>query len=183
MFVLKFNNRLGITIIAVLLIIFGVVIENSHDQVKKRFKYGDKFGLVLFILGWATLAYIIGKHLPKHKIHIYISCATIALSAISMKIMMKQIKKKIPLVLPALFIIGWLVFGWMMAQDRPYNSLYPYMKYIGFVPALIVLIVMLFIMPRQRTECNVDGPGLPLFTIALAMVVVVTNLNIEVGSK
>ena len=160
------NNNLVIqTSIAALLVIFGVVVKNSLEQMKiPNHPIGKPLGMVLFIFGWIYTAYVLSAR-KTNKMLFIVPSAFIIGSVIMMKKYMEN-KQSPPMIYPLLFAISWILLGYGAG-----NHLSGYMKYFGILASLLVLLSMMMTLPHQRKNCIIDGPGMPLFVIAWIIIV------------
>ena len=163
---MKLQNRLVIeTSIASLLVIFGVVMKNSLEQMgKPNHSIGKPLGMSFFIIGWVYTAYILSKNKPNKLVFILPSMGVL-LSVMMMKRYMSKGSKP-PMVFPAVFALSWIVLGAMVGNHLPGN-----MKYSGLIASLLVLVSMMKLLPFQRENEIVDGPGMPLFVIAWVIII------------
>jgi len=63
-------------------------------------------------------------------------------------------------------LIAWIVLGVMVGNHLPGRA-----KYIGLIASAMVLGSMMKVLPYQREEKVVDGPGMPLFVIAWVILI------------
>nr|QBK86737.1 MAG: uncharacterized protein LCMAC103_00680 [Marseillevirus LCMAC103] len=152
------------TIAGALLVIAGVVVKNSEEQLKRP---PTMLGSTMFLFGWALLAFTVANNrsnkggaawrvaLP------FVAAATIAGSVMAMKQAMGK-GKDVPMYLPALFVAGWLLFAFSLNRNRV----------LAFGSAALVFASMLYFLPQQRIKCVVDGPGMVLFTLAWVGIVI-----------
>jgi hypothetical protein len=159
------SNRLYLTLLGGLLVLSGVVTKNTSEQMEQEDSFvGSKLGPALFVLGWAIVAYSIALpsntkgyiapiEFDQHTIQTLIAVSAIVSSVFMMKKLMDS-GKKIPMMYPAMFAGGWLLLGFTVGG------------YLGMVSALLVIGSMMGVLPWQRENCVVDGPGMPMFTIA-----------------
>jgi hypothetical protein len=163
---MKLNQGLVLhTSVAALLVIFGVIVKNSSEQMKMaNHPIAKPLGMGLFILGWIYTAYVLSLY-KQNKLVFIVPCLAIAGSVFMMKHHMAK-KEPPPMVYPIIFILSWLALGFNVG-----NHLTGKMKYLGLLASVLVLISMLKLLPAQRKDCIVDGPGMPLFVIAWAIIV------------
>jgi hypothetical protein len=163
---MRLNNQLVIqTSIASLLVIFGVVIKNSFEQMGIPNHYiGKPLGMGLFVLGWIYTAYILSINKP-NKLLFVLASVGITIAVVMMKQYMEK-KQTPPMIFPLLFAISWIGLGYMVGNHLSGN-----IKYAGLLASLFVLISMMNILPFQRKNMIVDGPGMPLFVIAWVIIV------------
>jgi hypothetical protein len=169
---MKLNNRFFLeTSIAALLVIFGVVIKNSFEQLgMPNHIIGKPLGMGLFILGWIYTAYILSVN-KSNKLLFGLSSVGIVMSVMMMKHYMEQ-KQSPPMVFPLIFAGSWIVLGLMVG-----NHLGGTMKYLGLIASLLVLISMMNLLPFQRKNNIVDGPGMPLFVIAWFIIIILNSIR------
>jgi lipid-A-disaccharide synthase-like uncharacterized protein len=168
---MRLNNELVLkTSLAAALVVFGVVIKNSFEQMgTPNHMIGKPLGMGLFLLGWVYTAYILSKN--KSNKHIFIlSSVGIALSVMMMKQYMGK-KQTPPMIFPVIFAVSWIVLGLMTSNHLPGN-----LKYVGLMASLLVLVSMMKILPFQRKNSIVDGPGMPLFVMAW-VILIFSNSN------
>ena len=163
---MKLNNGLVVqTSIAALLVVFGVVTKNSFEEIgEPDHPVGKPLGMGMFIGGWIYCAYILSKGKNKKALFIVPSLA-IAGSVMMMKKYMAQ-KEEPPMVFPAIFALSWIVLGVMVGNHLPGRA-----KYTGLIASAMVLGSMMKVLPYQREEKVVDGPGMPLFVIAWVILI------------
>ena len=162
----KLNNNLLIqSTVASLFVIFGVVIKNSIEQLKvPNHPIGKPLGMGFFVIGWIYVAYIFSLNRSNKMMFIVPSLAILG-AVMMMKKAMAGGNKPHP-VLPVIFAISWLMLGFQTGSHLSGN-----MKYFGLVASVLVLVSMLMILPKQRKQCVVDGPGLPFFTIGWGILI------------
>lgn len=137
------------------LVIAGVSLKNTMEK-----KGSDSMvGLVIFVIGWLIFANAITRNaanafqatatfLP------YLAAAIIVGSVVFLK---QAMKRKSPKTLGLIgFIGGWLLLAFSINQN----------KSLAFGSAMLVFISMLLLLPKQRAQGLVDGPGWPLFVFA-----------------
>jgi hypothetical protein len=87
--------------------------------------------------------------------------------------MMKQYmvkKQNPPMVFPAIFALSWIILGLNAGNHLVGNQ-----KYLGLFASFLVLLSMMVILPFQRTNNIVDGPGQPLFVIAWVILIMLNS--------
>lgn len=152
-----------------ILVIFGVVLKNSMEQLKM----GDsKLGVLAFVAGWVLFANAVATSANNQAtsrggfgtdINVllpYVAGAAIVFSVFSMKMVKKgtgSMADKQKRMLPYLagFVVGWILLGYSLNAYRLLSA----------ISVGIVLLSMIFFLPKQRKNCVVDGPGLPLFVL------------------
>jgi hypothetical protein len=163
---MRLNNELVVkTSIAALLVVFGVVIKNSFEQIgKPNHIIGKPLGMGLFVLGWIYTAHILSKNKPDKHMFI-LSSAGIAFAVLMMKYYMGK-KQTPPMIFPLIFAASWIILGLMVSNHLPGN-----LKYVGLIASALVLLSMMKILPFQRKNGVIDGPGMPLFVIAWVIII------------
>jgi hypothetical protein len=162
------SNRLYLTLLGGLLVTSGVIAKNTAEQLEQPNSFvGSKLGPALFVLGWAIVAYSIALpgntkryiapiELDQYTLMTLVATVSIVASVFMMKNLMKS-DKSIPMIYPAMFVGGWLLLGYIVGG------------YAGMAAALLVIGSMMGVLPWQRENCVVDGPGMPMFTVAWAL--------------
>ena len=167
---MKINTNLLIqTSIAAGLVIFGVVIKNSFEQLGfPNHPIGKPIGMGMFIMGWIYTAYILSINKP-NKLMFILPSLGIVFAVMMMKQYMVK-KKPPPIFLPVTFAISWIALGLNVGNHLPGNQ-----KYIGLFASLLVLLSMMKILPYQRDKDIVDGPGQPMFVIAWVIIIILNS--------
>jgi hypothetical protein len=168
---MKLNNNLFLhTSIGALLVIFGVVTKNTLEQLKSpNHIIGKPLGMAMFVIGWLYTAWILSQG-KSNKLPLFIIPSLVILgSVMTMKTYMSN-KKKPPMIFPILFSISWIILGFGVG-----NHLKTLCKYTGLIASILVLISMMGFLPKQRMLCVVDGPGMPLFTIAWFIIIILNS--------
>lgn len=169
------DNRLYLTLLGGLLVTSGVVAKNTAEQLDEEDGIIAKYvGPTSFVLGWIIVAYSLSMtnargylaalNLNRRTIQIFASAAAIVVSVFMMKRMAKAGITP-PAIYPAMFAGGWLLLGYSVGN------------YYGMAAALLVLFSMMGVLPWQRQNCVVDGPGMPMFAIAWVVLAVGNSLN------
>ena len=86
---------------------------------------------------------------------------------------MKQymVKKQTPpMVFPLIFALSWIILGFNVGNHLSGNQ-----KYIGLFASFLVLLSMMHMLPFQRINNIVDGPGMPLFVIAWVIFIILNS--------
>lgn len=145
-------------------VISGVVIKNTYSQMEapKNKDIAEMIGTLVFVVGWLTVLHAVvmkGKtaFVPSQKnIASIASVAGILGSVFIMKSKMKA-KEEIHMMYPLIFSASWLALGYNIGE-------------YGNAASVMVILSMLFSLPWQRKNCIVDGPGMPLFVAAWALI-------------
>ncbi len=141
-----------------LLVVAGVVVKNSEEQLGRP---PSLLGPTMFVFGWGLIAFAVSNNKSnKGKVAWrvflpYLAAAVIVGAAMAMKQKMRK-SGMVPLVLPVLFVAGWLLFAFSLNRNR----------LLAFGSAGLVFLSMLLFLPLQRKNGVVDGPGMVLFTLA-----------------
>lgn len=156
------------TSIAASMIVAGVVLNNSIEQLNTKNKSLAFTGAALFIAGWVYMGYALSA--SKRRIYLmYILSAVIAGSVIMMKSYMVKGKKP-PMMLPAVFAVSWILLGYFSSAH-----LYGLERYSGLLASAAVLASVMVLLSTQRKKAIVDGPGMPLFVIGMTILVFVNS--------
>jgi hypothetical protein len=157
------------TSIAAGLVIFGVVTKNSFEQLGfPNHPIGKPIGMGMFILGWIYTAYILSINKP-NKLMFILPSMGIVIAVMMMKTYMVK-KQPPPMILPLIFAISWIILGLNVGNHLSGNQ-----KYIGLFASLLVLISMMKMLPFQRENNIVDGPGMPVFVIAWVIFIILNS--------
>lgn len=183
--------------IAALMVIFGVVMKNSAEQLGMKIDSPLSLaGVAAFAIGWVWNAYILSKGRDKnlHKFCLAGGSLGVLGSVAMMKKRMLDEKKKAESKdsnknnnnkdnnntqeklsmqnLKIIFIICWVAIGMCVGSHLDNNC-----KYCGLIATGCVLASMLHNLPLQRKLNVVDGPGMPLFVIAWIIIVILNSMN------
>ena len=163
------TNLLIQTSIAACLVIFGVVTKNSFEQLGfPNHPIGKPVGMGMFVMGWIYVAYILSINKPNKLMFIFPSVG-IVIAVMMMKQYMVK-KQTPPMVFPLIFALSWIILGLGTGNHLSGNE-----KYLGLFASFLVLLSMMKILPFQRTNNIVDGPGLPLFVIAWVILIMLNS--------
>tara|TARA_B110000285_G_C15071722_1_gene588354 strand:+ start:504 stop:1013 length:510 start_codon:yes stop_codon:yes gene_type:complete len=163
------TNLLIQTSIAAILVIFGVVIKNSVEQLGfPNHRIGKPLGMGMFIIGWIYTAYILSINKP-NKLLFILPSAGILISVLMMKQYMNK-KESPPIIFPLLFSISWIILCFGVGNHLSGNK-----QFLGLFASLLVLLSMMKILPFQRKNNIVDGPGMPLFVIAWVIIIILNS--------
>ena len=163
------NNLLIQTSIAACLVIFGVVTKNSFEQLGfPNHPIGKPVGMGMFIMGWIYTAYVLSINKPNKRMFILPSVGIVT-AVMMMKTYMLN-KQTPPVIFPLIFAVAWIILGLNVGNHLPGNQ-----KYIGVFASLLVLLSMMKILPFQRKNNIVDGPGQPLFVIAWGILIILNS--------
>ena len=164
------NKKLRMTALGGLIVFIAVVLKNGGEQMgMKNHPVSSIVGRVLFIGGWALLAYsVAGKPSGKTKsVLAYGGALCIIISVMAMKMLSGDIKK----IFGLLFIAAWIAFASSVGMDKSKKS-----KMISMLALGSVLGSMVFILPQQRKLGVVDGPGMPMFASTFLLLAVANSL-------
>ena len=163
------TNLLIQTSIAACLVIFGVVTKNSSEQLGfPNHPIAKPVGMGMFIMGWVYTAYILSVNKP-NKLAFILPSIGIVIAVMMMKQYMVK-KQTPPMVFPLIFALSWIMIGFNVG-----NHLYGNQKYIGLFASFLVLLSMMHMLPFQRTNNIVDGPGMPTFVIAWGIFIILNS--------
>jgi len=165
------SNSLISTTVGSILIVSGVVLKNTLEQTNTNNMILTTLGMSIFSIGWIVMAYALSQNKQARTIvGISIACASILISVMTMKILMKQ-NKTVHIALPIIFAISWIILGFLVG-----DHLNGAMSYSGLISSIMVILSMMVVLPWQRKNCVVDGPGMPLFVSALAYIIYLNSL-------
>ena len=147
-------------------VIAGVVIKNSLEQMGQKEHYGTNIGMALFLGGWCFVAYGIGKNQNNtNRMLAILSSLVIVGAVMGMKSYMTN-KETPPMWLPGTFALAWILLGYSSSKGTLLQD-----KLMGVFAGVLVGISMLVILPWQRKNKIIDGPGMPLFVLAWVLLV------------
>ena len=158
-----------------LMVILGVVLKNSSEQLKQQTSI---LGPLLFVCGWLLNSFSVSGKFPfnagNRGIIAYVAALTIVLSVF----VIKSSKKSPPTLAKFGFIGGWLLYAYAIAVN---NNLSINMSrgLYSFLGAISVLISMMILLPNQRKLGIVDGFGMPLFTIGWVLISLGISLKLK----
>jgi hypothetical protein len=168
------NEKVVYTTISSLMVIVGVVLKNTFEQLgQPNHQIAKPLGMGLFVLGWIGTGYNFSLNQPD-KLHyrlVWGCCAAIVAAVIMMKKAMTKGENP-HMVLPIVFSLAWLYLGYSSS-----HILSGLMKYSGLSASVSVLVSMLMALPWQRQNGVIDGPGLPLFVIGWQILVYLNSLE------
>ena len=163
------TNLLIQTSIAACLVIFGVVTKNSFEQLGfPNHPIGKPVGMGMFVIGWIYVAYILSINKP-NKLMVILPSIGIVIAVMMMKQYMVK-KQTPPMVFPLIFALSWIILGFNVGNHLSGNQ-----KYIGLFASFLVLLSMMHMLPFQRINNIVDGPGMPLFVIAWVIFIILNS--------
>ena len=158
--ILNLNDRkLRLTSLAGLAIFIAVVLKNGAEQIgMKTHPLSSVVGPIVFTLGWALMAYSISPIpiLDMKCMLAYLGSAGIVIAVMSMKMLKLSAEQKKPFGM--LFIASWVAVAISMGLGKSMKS-----KQLSMFALANVLGAMLYILPKQRALCLVDGPGMVMF--------------------
>lgn len=146
-------------------VIAGVITKKTFEQMNQSDHIVSTLaGPALFLAGWVQTAKVLAEKDEQGNImktpRTYMAIG--ACSAIAVAVM--TIKRSSVEGVPApdfaapLFMAGWVMIGYLSSDNNQNKIAY-------LIPTLVIL-SMKFILPWQRANGIVDGPGLPLFIAA-----------------
>lgn len=168
------TNKLTPLSIGALLVIAGVVLKNTSEQLKNAPNHPmNTAGMACFVLGWLTVGYAVsitsaGKLAVNARTVIVFACALSILGSVMLMKKAMAAKKQPAPWMPILFAGAWILLGWMTGSS-------PATRVMGLVAAGCVLVSMMQVLPWQRKNNIVDGAGMPLFVIAWALLAVANS--------
>ena len=169
------TKALGYTTLGAVLVITGVVLKNTFEQLKMPdHPWGKTVGMASFVIGWAIVAYAVataqnGGNNNRTMLS-FGTAAAIVFSVVQMKSYMVKGESP-PMMYPVIFAGSWLLLGYTVGLGRGGNQ-----SYLGLAAAVMVLLSMMWSLPWQRKVGVIDGPGMPLFTGAWALLAFANSL-------
>lgn len=157
------------SVVAAIMIVAGVVLENSLDQLNMD---ATVLAPMLFIGGWTLFARAVVRNrinvLTPQTMTPYIAAALIVVGVMAMKMLKGEGGVAVPDIVPKLmFVGGWLLLAFSIGRH----------PWIAFGSALLVFGSMMYALPLQRIKGVVDGPGMPMFVMAWAGMVYANSLG------
>jgi hypothetical protein len=158
--------RLVVGALAAMLVVNGVVIKNTFEQMGAPNHWvGKPMGMGMFALGWLIAAYVFG--LGKGSVALRFGAAGASLSILAAVMWMKEKgESSAGMMALTMFAVSWLVLGVIAAGGLPWWG-----QALGVLAALLVIGSMMAALPLQRRMGVVDGPGMPMFTTAWVIIV------------
>lgn len=161
-------------------VVSGVVAKNSMEQLNKQ---SGIVGPGLFVAGWLVFLFAVVSGLDGNgmfaKVQSAVAVAMIVGSVLYMKQQMAA-GKDVAWYIGMLFPIGWVLLAYTVGLgglDGIANANVTGTKsLLSFSAAAAVLLSMMWSLPWQRKHCIVDGPGMPLFVAAWAMLIGANSL-------
>jgi len=162
------RKKLYATLIAGAIVILGVSLKNSSEQLSKTRGAQpnpeiQKAGAALFVIGWIGIAYScsLGTEGSKFGNRTKILWVLGSVTAIVTAVMLMTVEKVGGVskqMMAAIFILGWLSLGLAVTHKKGYET-----KFLGLLAAVSVIISMVVMLPWQRANCVVDAPGFGMF--------------------
>lgn len=168
------------TVLGAVLVITGVVLKNSLEQLKTPKSTLSSVGMICFVTGWAIIAYSTATATARNGTKTVLSFATSAGIVFAVMQMKKAMSNggKVPMIYPAIFAGCWLLLGYTLgigwgSGKGGWNS----HTTLGVLAAVMVLVSMMVLLPWQRKKGVIDGPGLPLFVGAWVLIAFANSMK------
>ena len=167
------DNKLRMTGLASLMIYTAVVLKNGGEQLgMKKGMLSGIVGPMLFTMGWMSLAHsVVGR--PKLTMKSMLSwggAAGVVVAVMSMKIMnLSEQQKKVA---GMMFVGSWVATALSVGMGKSKRA-----QGLAMVALAYVLGSMLFVLPWQRTNGVVDGPGMTLFGLTWVALVLANSMQ------
>lgn len=173
---MKITRKFFLMLIGGLIIQGGVSVKNSLENLKMNKPEIEMAAKGAFIFGWAVVAYSIaiskGGGLGLNlKSLLALAGAAMVVSAVMHVKMSKKAEKEPNKMIAMMFPGGWVVTALAIMMDKGKNS------WLAILATGIVLVSMMFIIPKQRVLCLVDGPGYPMFANAWWLLAIANGIN------
>lgn len=154
-----------------MMIVAGVNLKNGSNQFSKSngMPVNNSVmiaGAALFVIGWVGVAYNLssnGGRKSARSTYIMLSSAAIVASVMIMK-GAKYIVKSPPKwhkTLMVVFVLAWLGLAYAVGMGKSQTA-----KQLAWGSAILVIASMAAILPWQRANVVVDGPGFVMFGLA-----------------
>lgn len=175
------KKELNQTLLGAMLVATAVFVKNGGTQMLKNtgrklpnilgMDY-QKYGMLLFMLGWSIVGYSLSSQLKSGTLKMNMK-TMLALSGSAgvlagvylVKTFQPNTKSQLQVTLKRyggmLFIAGWMAVAYASTLERAKMS-----RMMALVALGSVLASMLYVLPRQREQSIVDGPGMFLFAMA-----------------
>ncbi len=181
----SFNNEvLALSSLGAAGVISGVVAKNSMEQLGKESKF---LGSALFVGGWLVFLYAVIRGdmgMNFKTIQTAVAVVMIIGSVFYMKDRMAK-KEKVEWYIAMFFPIGWTLLAYTVGlggfdeiTDLSINRVLGIKSILSFGAAGAVLLAMMWALPWQRKNCVVDGPGMPLFVSAWAILIAANSMSL-----
>ena len=179
-----YTKKLGLSTLGAIMVISGVVVKNSHEQMKKTDVMIPMIGMGLFLVGWVVTVFSgslnnIGE--PMLSVRTIMSIISVIMIVLSVMVMKGKIQlpETIPkFVFPGMFILGWIGFGYSLGLKHESNLLeFNRKTMIGITGASMIIVSMLMSLPWQRKNNIVDGPGMPLFVAGWGSIIMGNSMR------
>jgi hypothetical protein len=150
------------------LVVAGVVGRNSTEQTwSQAFKRSAPAFSLLFLVGCALLAVAVARNrVAPAQWAAWVAAAAVVGSTAAMKSQMRR-REPICHLLPVVFGVAWLLLGWVATSQLEGCS-----KAWGPIGGALVVAGLLWLLPYQRKQCIVDGPGMAAFALGCGVLAV-----------
>lgn len=166
------DRKLLMSLIAGGLVQLGVAAKNSSEQASGLPGALPNLGKLLFVGGWILTAYAIaGMKRNRKSLLAYGGAVTVLVVVMQMKKLMAE-KKKIGAHLPLGFIAGWMMVAYSIA-----GTSFGRRGQLAYAAVGLVLLSMMGVLPWQRKNCAVDGPGMNMFNMAWVLLAAANSLR------
>jgi hypothetical protein len=168
------KNKASMVAFGALLVVTGVVIKNTNEQFgTSKPDAGEHMipdpmvGMGAFLLGWVMVAAGV-SYGRNNTAMVFGLCAAIVGSVMAMKAA-KQGGEEPNMILPAVFAGAWVLLGYFAGRNN-------FTRGLGVMAGLLVACSMLMVLPWQRENNVVDGPGMPMFVTAWMLLVLASSM-------
>lgn len=161
---MELNSKLFLhTSLASSMLLLSHMAKNSATQFgPQRDDLTGVVGLLLYAIAWAYLIYALTMGRTDDKWWYIIPGVLIWMSAMFMRFL-EENGKRVPII-HFVYIAGWFVLGYAISKHLTDGK-----QYLGLTIGACTTLAMGFFLPKQRKNCTVDGPGLPIFMLGCVM--------------
>jgi hypothetical protein len=167
------------TLIPAIGVVASVVLKNGGSQFasKTGIPLNETImtgGKILFVLSWFGVAYALTNgdiSTDKNKLIIGASAAIVISVMSMMKGKMMPIQPSWMKIAAMAFVVGWLALGYGTGMGKGGFAIN-----LGLTAGACAVVSMMKVLPWQRMNGVVDGPGMPLFMLAWFGLAVVSGL-------
>lgn len=163
------KSRLTGTSIAAAMVVAGVIMKNTCEQMGQPFVIGKQAGMALAAVGWLLLASVLATDRRLFsRLAVYLAALAV-LYAVAVACMAKGEGRPVSEFIVYLFIGAWVVLGLILSSH--FKGIY---RFSGLLAASL-LIGSISTLEWQRDLCLVEGPALPMFVVAFFVIILANS--------